>query len=215
MPAIISASYDNYDSVKPACSQSIDTDWVFVTDTVEQARDAEQLGWRVVFEPRPQFHPNRAAKFPKCMPWRYTAETESVWIDASFRVVSDYFAEQALNYAQPIAQFLHPWRDCALEEAHYSAELPKYADCDFSSQIAAYSRHPAHWGLWATGVIARQHTEEIATFGILWLMECLTHTFQDQVSEPVVLHDVGLRPVELPGSHLTNPWLSYEGSVRH
>lgn len=67
--AVVTAVYDRYDTLKPALPQSgPKVDWVCVTDDPGLEAD----GWRIVVQPRPGVHPNRAAKHPKCEPWRYT-----------------------------------------------------------------------------------------------------------------------------------------------
>jgi hypothetical protein len=114
--AVISAVYDHYDDLKLVLPQSgVEVDWVFVTDDPAIGAKKAFQGWRVVYEPRPGVHPNRAAKHPKYEPWKYTDAPVSLWVDASFRVVSDRFAVEAtagLTEEEPIAQFAHPWRDC-------------------------------------------------------------------------------------------------------
>lgn len=213
--AIITAIYDRYDTLKPALPQKGTTvEWVCVTD--EPGLPDEYLGWKIIHEPR-LIHANRAAKRPKYRPWEYTQADASVWIDASFRITSDRFAAEAMSYADPIAQFVHPWRDCLYTEASASADLFKYAGEPVREQAAHYRelQHPERWGLWATGVIARRHTEPVRELGGMWTEETHRWSFQDQISQPYVLRLTGLRPDLLPGTHFANPWLSYEGSERH
>jgi hypothetical protein len=216
--AILTAIYDSYDELKPTMPQrGVSVDWVLVTDD-ETLKDVPTVrGWRVVYEPRPGVHPNRAAKHPKYEPWKYTDAGASVWVDASFRIVSEQLAAEALSFADPIAQFAHPWRDCLYAEAKESAGLPKYAGEPVLEQADHYSElgHPENWGLWATGVIARRHTEAVQELGARWLAETYEWSFQDQISQPYALRETGLRPMALPGNHLATPWLAYEGSARH
>jgi hypothetical protein len=219
--ALITAIYDGYDELKPALPQAgVEVDWVFVTDDPVLGAKPSHLGWRVVYEPRPDVHPNRAAKHPKYRPWEYTDAPVSLWVDASFRIVSDRFAVEAtagLTGEAPIAQFVHPWRDCLFAEAKESAGLAKYAGEPVLEQAESYraAGHPEGWGLWATGVIARRHTEAVRKMGWLWLAETYRWSFQDQISQPFALREKGLRPTAFPGSHLATPWLAYEGSSRH
>lgn len=216
--AILTAVYDSYDALKPTVPQhGMDVDWVCVTDDEDLKNVTESQGWRVVYEPRPGTHPNRAAKHPKYEPWKYTDAGASIWVDASFRIVSDRFAAEALPFADPIAQFPHPWRDCLYAEADESAPMAKYADEPVAAQAEHYRRqgHPERWGLWATGVITRRHTEPVRRLGRAWLEETYKWSFQDQISHPHVCREVGLRPAALPGTHMSNPWLRYEGSARH
>lgn len=215
--AVITAIYDDYDELKPALQQDGDdeVDFVCVSDVAQD----KSLGWRIVHESRVGVHPNRAAKSAKMCPWRYTDAGASVWVDASFRITSPRFVQEVLAYANPLAQFRHPWRDCIFEEAEESLQLAKYADehVAIQWQVAAYqlANHPEHWGLWAGGVVAREHTWMMHQLGSAWLEECTKFSYQDQISEALVLRMLGLRPTELPGDHFHNPWLAYEGSGRH
>jgi len=211
--AVITGCYDGYDTVKPFLPQSVECEAICVTDDPK----LEVEGWHVVYEPRPDLHPNRAAKYPKMQPWAYTMATQSVWIDASFRVVSERFVEEVLTYATPIAQFVHPERDCIYDEAIVSMQLMKYHGEPIEKQMQRYygMGHPGHWGLWATGVIARKHTLQVMEFCDAWLNECMEFSFQDQLSHPPMLRNHHLRPESLPGWHGSNSWLRYEGSGRH
>lgn len=222
---IITSITDGYDTLKRTCPQfGVDVEWVAVTDGTEKAE--ENHGWtvinvqdRAVVTPDDMEHPNRLAKLAKCVPQAFARTPYTIWLDASYRVFSPLFAAQALACAKPIAQFVHPWRDCIYEEGDFSRTLGKYRDegATIHAQLREYDSigHPRKWGLWATGVIARKHTEEIDLMGHQWLREIRRHSFQDQLSEPVALRFCDLRPTPLPGDHLNNPWLSYEGSARH
>lgn len=216
--AVITAIYDGYDSLRPVLPQNGDYDieWICVTDTL--AVVAEPRGWEVLFEPRPGVHPNLAAKRPKMLPWRYTDAENVIWIDASFRIVNPNFVHEALLYANPFAQFVHPERDCLYDEAKLSERMPyKYGGHPFKTMLERYSSwgHPQHWGLWATGVSARKYSPEMREFGRRWLDECEQYSFQDQVSQPAVLNQFGLYPIAFPGSPYQNPWIEFQGSGRH
>lgn len=230
--AVITAVYDAYDTVKPICPQTaltfgystgIRVDWVLVTDDPGKLVEAEPgalSGWRIVAEPRPGIHPSVAAKRPKFLPWAYTNAPLTAWVDASYRITSPRFISDAGEFADPIAQFVHPWRDCLYDEAAFSQTLPKYTGLDLAGQVAEYraAGMPEHWGLWAAGVIVRKqynHRARWAWLGPEWLDQVNRWTFQDQVSQPYVLWKTGVRPAALPGDHISNPWLKYEGSARH
>lgn len=211
---VITAIYDRYDTLKPILPQTeCDVDWVCVTDD----KDLKSDEWRIIYDPHPSIHPNRAAKNPKMFPWQYTNSRSSIWLDASFQVISDKFVSQAISYADPIAQFMHPWRDCIYEEASESIRLRKYKDEPVEEQIKRYKDdwHPEHWGLWATGVIARHHTVEIKSMSKIWNQEINRYSFQDQISQPIALRVTDLRPTNFPDWHMQNNWVRYEGSERH
>lgn len=210
--ALVTAIYGDYDSLKPVEPQLGDVELICVTDDPYR----EEHGWRVIGERRTGEHPNLAAKTAKMEPWRYTDAEAVVWIDASFRVTSPSFVQDVLDIADPIAQFVHPWRDCIYDEAEESARIPKYEGQPVLEQVETYrSFHPAHWGLWATGVIARHRCVPIEELGKRWLYECEAWTFQDQLSQAPTLHMCELRPTPIPGDHFANSWLAYEGSERH
>jgi hypothetical protein len=214
--AVITAVYDAYDTIKPVMPQDgAEVEWILVTDTMPDAEAAR--GWTVVHEPRPDVPPNRAAKAAKFEPWKYTDAPSSIWIDASFRVVSSDFAVEAIALAKPIAQFTHPWRDCLFAEAVEIAALGMDPEGVAGWQTARYREagHPVGWGLWASGVIARRHTAAVKRMGAAWAREVGAGSARDQVSQPHVLREARLRPASLPGTHLANAWLKYEGSGRH
>ena len=208
--ALITAVYDSYDPLKPFPEQVGVVDAVCVTDDPDLRVD----GWRMVYDPQPGMHPNRAAKRPKMLPHDYTDAEASVWIDASFWIHSPTFVVDALALADPVAQFVHPERNCLFDETNVCLPLDKYRGEPMADQVARYDI-PPNWGLWATGVIARHHTDAVAKWGAEWLAECERWSFQDQLSHPYVCWRHGIRPVSLPGYHFSNPWLRYQGSARH
>jgi hypothetical protein len=215
--AIVTAIYDAYDTVKPVCAQAgLDVEWVLVTDVEPEPSEA-LAGWRVVVDSRPGVEPVRAAKAPKVEPWRYTAAPASIWVDGSFRVVSDRFAVDLLALADPIAQFGHPWRDCLYQEESAVGAAGLDPDGAAVVQTCRYrlAHHPERWGLWATGVIARHHTPAVRAMGAAWADEIAGGSARDQVSQPFVLRAHGLRPTTLPGTYMDNRWVRYEGSARH
>jgi hypothetical protein len=212
--AIVTAIFDAYDTLKPAMPQTgVDVDWVLVTDR----EPVDPQGWRVVVEPRPELPPVRAAKAAKLEPWKYTDAPASIWIDAAFRVTSPDFAAAVMEHASPISQFEHPWRSCLYEEAVEIAALGMDPEGVAAWQTRRYREagHPVGWGLWASGVIARKHTNPVKRMGAMWAKEVESGSARDQVSQPYVLRKTRLRPVALPGTHLANAWLKYEGSSRH
>lgn len=213
--AIITALYGARDELKPVVPQTgVDVDWILVTDTVPDAEAAQ--GWTVVHEPRPDLPPVRAAKAAKFEPWKYTDAPASVWVDAAFRVTSDQFAAEAIKLAKPIAQFEHLWRDCLYDEAREVARLGLDPDGVAAWQADRYREagHPEHWGLWASGVIARRHTAVVKRMGAAWGREVEAGSARDQVAQPYVLRTTKLRPASLPGTHFANPWLVHEGDSR-
>jgi len=240
--AVLSALMDEYDTLQPTLPQDgADVQWVCLTDSVRLAMESSEklipdgtrgerlalvhpTGWEIIpYRRQPGEHPNRAAKAPKTHPTMYTDAPASVWLDASFRVVSPRLVVDTLAIAgagpSGIAQFVHPWRNCLFDEARESVRLPKYRDqieaLTLQESAYAHAGMPRNWGLWATGVIARHHEHDVIRWGQRWAREIADHSYQDQVSHPFVCWKTGLRPADLPGNHLGNQWLEYHGSGRH
>ncbi len=230
--AIITASYGSYDHLKPPVHQEgIDAEWVLVTDNLEQYAEWQFLNsnpdfeygnqqWRVIYDPRPDEIPMRAAKHAKLFPWEYTDARMSIWIDGSVLIKTKSFAKDVVAQIDPIGQFAHPTRDCIYDEASMSAKMVKYAGEPIIAQAEHYynAGHPQHWGLWETTVIGRKHTSEIKALGWQWQKEMDTWSFQDQVSQPYVLRNIGLRPAFFSGpwsARGNNPWLDILMSEKH
>jgi hypothetical protein len=200
---IISSVYGNYDTPEYV-PQTVDVDWVLVTDGQTDVDPA----WRQIIEPRPHMHPRLAAKVAKCRPDLYTESDVTIWVDASI-VVRPRFAQWILDELgdHPIAQIPHPQRTSIVDEAEVSAGMVKYQGQPVREQAAHYTRqgHQPSWGLWATGLIARHRTSPLQTLGDRWLTEQLRWTYQDQLSQPYVLHWSGIRPHDLTGGLWHHP----------
>ncbi len=209
--AILTAVYDDYDSLKPLPVQDMPHEAICVTDNPHLHAD----GWTTVVEPRIGVHPNRAAKTPKMCPWMYTDADLTIWVDAMFDIKAWSFVSDLQDIT--FGQFEHPNRNCIYDEANVSATMGKYAGEPIREQADHYRTrgHPEHWGLWAAGFIVRRHTPTIETFGEAWLAEVYRWSFQDQISEAPMLREHDLRPDVIPGAYHLNPWMLYAASSRH
>lgn len=195
--AIISSVYGGYDTPEHV-AQTTDVDHIMVTDGQTPVPD----GWRTVIEQRPHMHPRLAAKHAKCLPFEYTDAEITIWVDASFTLAPAFAAWASAQLgAADIAQIVHPNRDSIIDEAEVSAGMTKYSAQPVREQASHYvtGGHPADWGLWATGLIVRRNTVANRTLGLRWLAEQIRWTYQDQISQPVVLRQVGIRPTPIDG----------------
>lgn len=204
--AIVSACYGGYDHVAPIREQTIDTEWVMVTDN----QDLVAPGWKVIYEPRPHMHPRLAAKVPKCHPFAYTDATTTVWLDASCRLIRDDALYRIIKHANDaeMAQIVHPWRDDIVDEAEASVGMPKYEGQRVRDQVSHYIARgfPRNSGLYATGLIVRNNMGSIhEEFGHRWLTEQCRWTYQDQLSQMPVLasmekrgYPLKIRPLGFP-----------------
>ncbi len=181
--AAVCAIYGGYDLIPPV-PEGVD-DAVLVTDVPVRS------GWRNVVEPS-DAHPRLAAKRPRCRPDLYTDCEASMWMDGSLHVLDSRFVELVRSRLEEHELVLwdHPEdRDCFLQEARLCHDLGKWSDEPLLAQAEHYLSEgmPEHFGLWATGCIARRHTVRMAAFGDAWLDEMERWTIRDQVSLPYVL----------------------------
>ncbi len=131
-------------------------------------------------------------KFWKTHPAAAFPDAEiSIWVDGSIEITDPDFVDKALDYLGDAdwMTMKHPWRDCVYDEAVFSAQLSRYDGVRLTQQADFYRDvigHPVHWGLPATGILVRRHTEAVVEMGEQWWDECLHWTHQDQVSLPVL-----------------------------
>ena len=213
--AVITSIYGGFDTLRePPEQEGVMVDeWVCVTD------DAATLGdpgpWTVVEAPYPDLSPRLAAKLAKVQPLDYLVSDPDVVVrmDGAAHLLHASSIAVLLEAAGDavLAQYPHPARSCIYDEAHAASGQAKYAGQPIFGQVDHYREqgHPEQWGLWETGVLVfnyRHGTRHLLeAFGSLWLTEMKTWTLQDQLSEPVVLRQLGLRPADLPGSYWDNP----------
>jgi SAM-dependent methyltransferase len=206
---ILTSVVGGYDRIAAPLPQSVPTRWVAVTDG--EVPD----GWERIEAP-PGPDARTRAKVAKCRPWDFVDASVVIWLDGAFEVTSPTFVEDMLHQLgdADLAMFASPLHDCIYDEAAYSATLPKYAGMDFGKQTAHYRAqgHPAHGGLWCGGVIVRRKTARVKWAGEAWLDECVRFTMQDQLSLPVVLRRLDIRPLGLsPGLAGSDRWLRWTG----
>lgn len=210
---IYTAMAGGYDTLLPQVAQDIDVEWHAFTDGLDVPAPWTPIRYHG------RGHPRMVAKAPKCQPHRYlpATTTVSIWIDANMAVTSPSFARDVIGHIRDgWALWAHPDRDCIYDEAIASVVLApaKYAHLDPScaEQVDQYrlEDHPAHGGLYAAGMLARQHDRvDVDVIGDEWLDECEAWTYQDQLSLPVLFRRHGITPgVIAPGPRLGDPWLT-------
>jgi hypothetical protein len=148
-------------------------------------------GWEIRYEPLARFAtPMLRAKYWKCHPNLACPDADvTLWIDGSI-IVKDNFATrcvEALN-GDDIAFTPHPLRDCIYDELEASIPLPKYGAQTMIRQVQTYREmgHPEHWGLFASGIMARRNTPAVNRLNMRWWGENWFWSWQDQLSLPVV-----------------------------
>lgn len=211
--AAICGIYGGFDLIPPV-PEGFD-DCVLVTDV------PVRTGWRNVVLPSSE-PPRLAAKLPRCLPEDFTDCDASVWMDGSAHVRDGRFAALAreLLGQHQLVLWDHPEdRDCLYQEAAHCWDWPKYAAEPLRDQVRAYrdAGMPEHFGLWATGCIARRHTPEMRALGEAWLEENRRWSIQDQVSLPYLLWKLRIEPASFGVDQLENDlldWIPHAEQVR-
>jgi len=192
-----------------------EVDYVCFTD-----QDFTTPGWKVV-RVRPSPLPDRlAAKSQRMLPHKWVRGwPTSIWIDGSVQILSPSFASTALTAMHDgIAFFRHPDRDCIYQEAEVSKQMPKYEPSHIDAQIGRYrdQGYPEHAGLWASGIIAREHHRPaVRRLDRRWLKRCQTESVQDQISLPPLLRSLGMAPGAIPGNLWDNELIHVEDHLRN
>jgi hypothetical protein len=214
--AVITSIYGDHDSLKEQPEQSVDVEWICVTD-----RNVNSNTWSVIVEPRPAVSDRLASKFAKCLPHLYTTANIVIWIDGAYQFFDSGGVERLVEWADgsPIAQFRHYSRNCVYDEAEVSKNLPKYSFQPIDTQMSFYRKNwefPEDMGLFAGGVIVRNYRYNIflRNFGIEWLAHQIRWTDQDQLSEMPILFKQKLKMTELPGNLLDNEAIRWVGHLK-
>ena len=210
--AIYTAIFGNYDDLKPLPKMPGVDAFCFTDNPNIEADGWKTIVWNFATPPT---HPRMRAKwfrmYPnECLPeYRYT-----IWIDASFQVTDPFFAGWMMKYLgdNDLALFRHPDRNNIKDEVEASRVMHKYAGHDMSSQIAHYRNlgYQDECGLFATGVLVRDYgNQRMVELGNSWWVENNAWTYQDQLSLPFLLWQMGITPNIIPGNIYLNEWLRW------
>lgn len=204
--AVISACFGGYDNPRPAVEQTVDCDWLFVSD---EGPAGLPRPWQSMKVQGAYRHPRMSAKLVKLQPWKFVAHGDVIWVDANMEITSPTFVADALAAAGggPLATWRHPQRDCIYAEAAASLRLcpEKYGQLPLLEQVEHYRNegYPEGAGLYACGTLvwAAQDTGARA-LGHAWLYECERWSYQDQLSLPVVATRLGIDVATFPVSQI-------------
>ncbi len=212
--ATVCSVYGGYDTPAEIMEQTVPFTQILVTDT-----PTPSFRRQVVVEPRPHLHPRMAAKYAKLFPWHYAEADVYVWTDGSAYVKSPEWLEWLLSLSAmaPVTQFMHFERDDVMDEAHASVGMLKYDGMPVLEQAQHYldQGHPRNWGLWETGTIVYRPGVYVGNAAMdmlneansAWLREMVRWTWQDQVSQPFVYRNAGLRPRSIDGNMRYNDYM--------
>jgi hypothetical protein len=221
---IVTAIYGGYDKPKPLPAAVLDNaDARLYTDDDRIAREAIELGWHAILDEYPTgdklLSAMLRAKFIKTHPHLAAPKADiSIWIDGSMTVTVPDFVQRCLGALgdDDLSMTPHPWRNCIWSEAIVTAQLPRYDDVDPIKQVNFYGDvvgHPRNWGLFASGAFTVRHTLLTEQWGGHWYHDCVFHTYQDQLSLPVITR---LMAEERGLKWNTNmPWAEWWGITNH
>lgn len=207
--AVVSAAYASYDDPSPPPPQhcGAEVEWVMVSD-----RDCDCPPWRSVTEPRLLAQPRLAAKVPKARPDLYADADVYIWIDANMRICSAGFIGWCVAVLGDgeLGLTPQPQASTMAGELALAYPQPRYAKLPLPAQVEHYlaAGFPDGWGNWWTGLMIRRAT--CPQFGDAWLTEMLRWSHQDQISLPFVLHQMGLKPRDIPQG-----WFAQFGWAAH
>lgn len=218
--AIVTAIYGGYDRPKPVNWDSTVPGYLY-TDRYETALEADKLGWLTILDEDPDGDetktPMLKAKYVKTHMHIATKHADKlIWLDGSMTVTSDDFVTQVMIAlaGDDVALTPHPLRRCIRPEALVTAALARYSDCDPIKQVNFYDNigHPRDWGLFASGAFAIRNNALTRAWGDHWWHECVTRTYQDQLSLPVIT-----RIMEQKGLRWNQnlPWAQWWGITDH
>lgn len=152
--------------------------------------------------PNPRF----AAKAIKILGHKL-GESSTIWCDGNIFIKDLSPFINLLKY-HDIVVLKHPVRDCIYQEAE-ACKLLKldYAD-NIDRQVKYYQsiNYPTNSGLYACGIIARNHTAKINSLSKEWLQQITEFSCRDQISFPVVFKDVKIGVI----THKTGTFLNNE-----
>jgi hypothetical protein len=177
--------------------------------------------WRVIeLNDFSHLHPRRLSKFPKHVPHMFPELMEYkyvIWIDGDMQIRSQNFVGEILNYLDS-GMVISPHfdnRHCAYGEA--SIRPLKYINEPMDPQIDYYKSRgfPTEYGLYETGVIARDMTDPQAKeLGMRWYIHNMVLSYQDQVSLPFVMWEMDYTPSILPKSFRDFNWVHINAHKR-
>ena len=207
---VYTAIYGDYDRPKPVPVGDGHT-YLLFTDN----RSIQAPGWQVRYEPLDLIDtPMLRAKYWKTHPHRAApGALATVWIAGSLTPLPGFAdrCQQAL-VGLDVAFTPHPLRDCIYDELAASTPLPKYDAEAMTYQVESYrsAGHPEHWGLFATGCIARSNITRVMWMNVEWWQHNVDYSWQDQLSLPVVVRN---HPEVMWDARL--PWGRWWGYTDH
>lgn len=204
--AVISANYGNFDPVRAAVRQSVETDFILFSDSDVNVAGT---GWKnyVLPYPRAELCPRMRAKYVKLQHHRIPELKQYnviIWADAALEITSDQYVTKMTQDSKPgLNVFGHPDRNCIYEEYATLIRFFKHKieGERLTDQVQSYIQegHPAKFGLVALTHFTHIPTPESTRLLDEWWLENVKWTYRDQISFPVVCRRLAYCPAKISG----------------
>lgn len=187
-------------------------DYIYISDG--SSKPFEESKWQVhELEGFGHLDARRVAKLPKLNPHFFDFLRKYdylVWIDGDMGIIHSTFVEDIMYYLDDGIVFSPHFdaRHCAYGEA--TIRPPKYQKEPLDEQVAYYRSRgfPEDFGLFEGGCIARDMRHQKAKeLGMQWYIHNMVFSYQDQVSLPFIMWDMGWTPSVLPKSFRDFKWV--------
>jgi hypothetical protein len=207
---IYSAIFGEYDHPKDIVKQSIDTDFMMVTDSQETHDEAVAKGWQVMMvDGSVASTPRMRNRYYKTKPLAIPGDYDiRIYIDGSAYIKSHDLTKMCVSQlgGYPLMVFRHPeGRDCIYQEAEYASTMPKYLSHKLVEWAAQYKQEgmPEHFGLWACGMLVTRNDQLITNLFGIWFQEQVNGCGLDQIALPYLLWKTGapIKTLELDQYH--------------
>jgi hypothetical protein len=132
----------------------------------------------------------------------------SVWCDGSMYINCDLdkFIKPFLDSETDLAIMKHPAQTCIVGEARGILMLKKDKQDILEKQINDYfaEGYPKNYGVVASGVIIRKHTDDVVEFCKLWYEQIKKYSLRDQMSFGYALWKKPIKHILMPFSIIYN-----------
>ncbi len=157
----------------------------------------------VNFTMHKEFAGRRNAKIYKVLPHLMLPDYDYYfWVDATHEVII-HPLEIIKNYLGDgeIGVFKHTHRNCVFKEADEVSKINYDVKELVDSQVAYYKKinYPENNGLYELPVSIRKNTPSTQLINLRWWEHICKYSSRDQISLPVVLWSLGVKPTILPG----------------
>src|SRR5690606_31268293 len=121
-------------------------------------------------------------------------------IDGNITPIANGISRSTSLYKGDFVTFKHPLRNCFTDE-HYACIEHNKAEHALKREQLSYNVKlglKPKQGMFQTGVIYRNHTDEVIEFCDDWYNEWSKFTHRDQLSIMTAVHNTGFTPVGVP-----------------